>query len=110
MEHVGSHRSGHSSKGRIDKLIYFTACESTLHQPLLYIQYAKIFTASRFSNFHFVGYPVALSQSSVDTLFFLVFPRRIFRTIWAWRYTNSLSRWRRVRRQLIIGVVVLREC
>jgi len=72
MEHVGSHRSGHSSKGRIDKLIYFTACESTLHQPLLYIQYAKIFTASRFSNFHLVGYPVARSQSSVETLLFRV--------------------------------------
>ena len=72
MEHVGSHRSGHSRKGRIDKLIYFTACESNLHQPLLYIQYAKIFTASRFSNFHLVGYPVALSQSSVETLFFRV--------------------------------------
>jgi len=73
MEHVGSHRSEHSSKGRIDKLIYFTACESTLHQPLLYIQFAKIFTKSRFSNFHLVGYPVGLSQSSVDTLFFPCF-------------------------------------
>jgi len=90
MEHVGSHRSGHSSKGRIDKLIYSTACESTLHQSLPYIQYAKIFTESRFSNFHLVGYPVALSHLGGHPLFF-AFPRRIFRTIWAWRYTNSLA-------------------
>jgi len=39
MEHVGSHRSGHSSKGRIDKLIYFTACESkVLGQKFPYTQ------------------------------------------------------------------------
>ena len=60
MECVGSHHSQHSCKGRIDKLIYLTACESTLHQSPLCIQYVKIFTKTKFSNFHFVRYPVAL--------------------------------------------------
>jgi len=104
MEPVGSHHSWHSYKGQIDKLLYLTPCASTLHQFPLCIQYAKIFAKTKFSNFHFVRYPVALSWSSVNTLFF-VFPGGIFRKIWAWRCINPLWRWGRVRQRLITGVV-----
>ena len=91
MEHVGNHRSGHSSKGRIDKLIYFTACDSALHRSLLYILYAKYLPKAGFPVFTWWGIQ-SHSPSPRWTPFFFAFPRRIFHTISAWLYTNYLSR------------------